>query len=108
MSSVYPPYGREAKKFFQRDSWNSQIVTATSVQPLIEETLIGNFKQQYRAALIWTRKQEETSAWQLTPIFLPGESHGQRSLVGFGPWGRKELDMTEATKHINNMSKGCC
>ena len=31
------------------------------------------------------------------PEFLPGESHGQRSLVGCGPWGRKELDTTEAT-----------
>ena len=30
-----------------------------------------------------------------TPVFLPGESHGQRSLVGYGPWGRKELDTTE-------------
>ena len=28
-------------------------------------------------------------------MFLPGKSHGQRSLVGYGPWGRKELDMTE-------------
>ena len=36
-------------------------------------------------------------AWQPTPVFLPGESHGQRSLVGYGPWGRKESDMTEAT-----------
>ena len=31
------------------------------------------------------------------PVFLPGESHGQRSLAGYSPWGRKELDMTEAT-----------
>ena len=29
--------------------------------------------------------------------FLPGESHGQRSLVGYSPWGCKELDITEAT-----------
>ena len=28
-------------------------------------------------------------------IFLPGESHGQRSLVGYNPWGHKELDTTE-------------
>ena len=27
--------------------------------------------------------------------YLPGKSHGQRSLVGYSPWGRKELDMTE-------------
>ena len=33
--------------------------------------------------------------WQPTPIFLPGESHGQRSLVGYSPWGCKESDMTE-------------
>ena len=34
-------------------------------------------------------------AWQPTPVFLPGESHGQRSLVGYSPWGRKESDTTE-------------
>ena len=34
----------------------------------------------------------------LTPVFLPGKSHGQRSLAGYSPWGRKELDMTEVTK----------
>ena len=33
--------------------------------------------------------------WQSTPVFLPGESHGQRSLVGYSPWGYIELDMTE-------------
>ena len=33
--------------------------------------------------------------WQPTPVFLPGESHGWGSLVGYSPWGRKELDMTE-------------
>ena len=31
--------------------------------------------------------------WQLTPVFLPGKSHGQRSQVGYSPWGHKELDM---------------
>jgi len=33
--------------------------------------------------------------WQPTSVFLLGESHGQRSLVGYSPWGHKELDMTE-------------
>ena len=32
---------------------------------------------------------------QPTPVLLPGKSHGRRSLVGCGPWGCKELDMTE-------------
>ena len=36
-----------------------------------------------------------TVLWQLTPVLLPGKSHWQRSLVGYSPWGRKELDMTE-------------
>jgi len=36
-------------------------------------------------------------AWQPTPVFLPGESYGQRSLAGCSPWGRKQPDMTEAT-----------
>ena len=39
----------------------------------------------------WKRK------WQPTPVFLPGESQGQWSLVGCRLWGRTELDMTEAT-----------
>jgi len=33
--------------------------------------------------------------WQPTPIFLPGKSHGQRSLAGYSPWGGKELDMID-------------
>ena len=37
----------------------------------------------------WRRK------WQPTPISLPGKSHGRRSLVGYSPWGPKELDTTE-------------
>ena len=32
-----------------------------------------------------------------TPVFCPGESHGQKSLVGYSPQGHKESDMTEAT-----------
>ena len=36
-------------------------------------------------------------AWQLTPVLLPEESHGQKSLVGYSLQGRKESDMTEVT-----------
>ena len=39
-------------------------------------------------------------AWQPTPVFLPGESLGQSSLVTYGPWGLKVSDTTEATGHI--------
>ena len=41
----------------------------------------------------WRRKR------QPTPVFLPGESHGQRSLAGYSLWGRKESDMTDVARH---------
>ena len=42
---------------------------------------------------IWRR------AWQPTPVFLPAESHGPRSLAGYSPQGCKESDMTEEAEH---------
>ena len=39
--------------------------------------------------ILWRRK------WQSIPVLLPGKSHGQRSLVGYSLWGRKEWNMTE-------------
>ena len=44
---------------------------------------------------LWIRKIPWRWAWLSTPVFLPEESHGQRSLVGYSPWGHKESDMTE-------------
>ena len=38
---------------------------------------------------LWRRQ------WHTTPVLLPGKSHGQRSLIGYSPWGRKEWDTTE-------------
>ena len=40
-------------------------------------------------------------AWQPTPVFLSGESRGQRSLAGYSPQGHKELDTSEATEHTS-------
>jgi len=39
--------------------------------------------------MLWRRK------WLPTPVFLPGEFHEQRSLVGYSPWYRKESDTTK-------------
>ena len=50
------------------------------------QTRLSNFTFTH-----WRRK------WQPTPVFLPGESQGQRSLVGGRLWGRTESDTTEAT-----------
>ena len=44
-------------------------------------------------------------AWQPTPAYLPGESHGQKYLVGYSPWGFKELDMTEQLSTAQNKFK---
>ena len=41
-----------------------------------------------RGKIPWRRK------WQPTAVFLPGESHGQSSLVGYSPWGHKEPEMS--------------
>ena len=41
--------------------------------------------------ILWRRSRQPTL------VFLPGESHGQRSLAGYSPWSRKEIDMTEST-----------
>ena len=50
----------------------------------------------------WVRKIPWRRKWQPTPVFLPGESHGQRSLEGYSPWGCKESDTTEWLTHIGN------
>ena len=43
----------------------------------------------------WVGKIPWRRAWQPTPVLLPGESHGQRSLLGYSPWGHKQSDLSE-------------
>ena len=50
----------------------------------------------------WVGKIHFRRKWQPPPVFLPGESNGQRSLVGCSPWGRKELDTTESLNHYHH------
>ena len=49
----------------------------------------------------WVGKIPWRRVQQPTPVFLPGESHGQRSLMGYSPWGHKESDTAEATQHTH-------
>ena len=49
----------------------------------------------------WVGKVPWRRAWQSTPVCLPGESHGRRSLADSCPLSQKELDMTEVTKHAH-------
>jgi len=54
----------------------------------MQETRVGRLIL-WVGKILWRRK------WQHNPVFLPGESHGQRNLVGYSPWGHKESDITE-------------
>ena len=54
-------------------------------QPDVQETRV----QSRIRKIPWRRE------WQPTPVFLPGEFHGQGSVAGYSPWGRKQLDTTE-------------
>ena len=56
----------------------------------------------------WVRKIPWRRAWQPTPIFSPGESHEQRSLVGYGPWDHKESDTTRAIEHAQTQTHRKC
>ena len=52
----------------------------------------------------WVRKIPQRRAWQPILEFFPGESHGQRSLVGHSSSGCKEWDTTEVTQHTQHMT----
>ena len=66
-------------------SWASLVAQSVKNPPAMQRTgfdpLVGKFP--------WRRE------WQPTSVCLPGESHGQRILMGCSPWGCKELHMTE-------------
>jgi len=47
----------------------------------------------------------DVKKWKPALVFLPGKFHGQRSLEGYSPWGRKESDMTEHTHTHPQFSK---
>ena len=65
---------------------------------LMAENLPANSGDKRRHQFdAWVRKIPWRRAWQPTPVFLPGESHGQKSLAAYGPQSQKESDMAEAT-----------
>ena len=55
----------------------------------------------------WVGKIPWKRARQPTPVFLPGESHGQRKLAGYSPWGRKESDTTEQLNNCHLIRETC-
>ena len=78
--------------------WASLVAQMVKSLPAMQETQVPS----------WVRKIPWRREWQLTPVLLPGEFHGQRSLVGFTPWGSKELDMTgQLTRSTKSLSFIC-
>ena len=71
-------------------SWASQVALAVKNLPANSGDKRGGFNG-------WVGKISWRRARDPTPVFLLGESHGQRSLVGYSPWGRKESDTIEVT-----------
>ena len=53
----------------------------------------------------WLRRSP--GSWQPTPVFLPGEFHGQRSPVAYSLWGHKESDMAERLTHASILDTFC-
>ena len=84
------PSGWKASETFLEKS-RGQLLIASMVAQMVKNP--PAVRETWTLSLGWEDPLEE--GWQPTPVFLPGESHGQRSLVGYSPWGRKELDMTE-------------
>ena len=68
--------------------WTPEVVLVVKSPPANAGDIRDRFKPEVRKSP-WRR------AWQPTPVFLLGESHGQRSLVSYSPEGHKESDMTE-------------
>ena len=89
---------RDVNRYFSKEEINEQLeyhqdFPGGSVHSTCHERYSeGRFNHQVRK-IPWRR------AWQPTPVFLPEESQGWRSLEGYNPWGRKESDTTEVTEH---------
>ena len=71
--------------------WASQLALVIENLPANADHVEGRGFDPWVGKIPWRRAWHSTP----TPVFLPEESHGQRSLVGYSPWGRKELDTTE-------------
>ena len=59
-----------------------------TVESELSTTVPGDMRE--RGSQMKVGKRKRYRKWQPAPVVLPGKSHGQRSLVGYNPWGRKE------------------
>ena len=76
---------RPFESMFQAHLGASVVAQMVKILPAMQETWVQSLARK----VPWRRKR------QPTPVFLPGEFHAKRGLVGYSPWGYKEWDMTE-------------
>ena len=87
----------------QRVSANHKLLTYPATFP--GGSLVTNLPATQRLRFDpWVRKIPWIREWQPTPVFLPGKSHGQRSLVGYSPWGHKRVRPDGARTHAHAWS----
>ena len=92
LHSLFHPSSKTLQQFL-----HNHFPISTADQQYLETSLVAQMVcntgepgfEPWVGKIPWRRK------WQSTPVLLPGESHGQRSLVGYSLWGHKELDTTE-------------
>ena len=82
---------REPQETTQGDELRASLVAQTVQDPpAMQETQVRSLTRE--DPLGYPSREQLP-----TPVFLPGESHGQRSLAGYSPWGHKESGMIEVT-----------
>ena len=69
----------------------SRVAQMVKHLPAMQETWVQSLGQE----------EPLEKEWQPTPVFWPGISHGQKSMVGYSPWGPMELDTTEQLTHTH-------
>ena len=89
-NTVFFSHGKLCYKGHSFELKNSSNILEKAMAPH-SSTLAWNTSLSLFTFMHWRRK------WQLTPVFLPGESQGRGSLVGFRLWGHTESDTTEVT-----------
>ena len=95
-------------KAYQLDLFPSRLLNLNLDFPCGSDVKVSAYNACRRPRFIpWVRKIAWRRKWQPTPVHLPGESHGWRSLVGYSSWGRKESDRTEGLHfHFHFQLKG--
>ena len=88
------------RSYFIQEFRGSYLPTISLFQGLIDgsggkESICNAGDARHIGSLPMSGRSLQRRKWKLTPVFLPGKSHGQRSLAGYSPWSHKESDTTE-------------